>query len=224
MAATIPSSPADYDDVLETLQGQVRTSRIAAMTAANAEMLALYRTIGRTLQKQQHSWAADAVHRLEADLRAEFPDMTGLSQDNLEFMRRFAAAWPDPAAGPDVAALPWGHIRILLAQVTDAGARDLYAAAALAYGWSQNDLVHHIEAASDPAVPPTAEAKARVRVDFHLSPDGQTLAAATDVSPRIALAGGDVVEAHDGDVARLAVVDSVDDAVLSLVILWDGPR
>lgn len=32
--------------------------------------------------------------RLADDLRAEFPDMKGLSHRNLFYMRGFAAAWP----------------------------------------------------------------------------------------------------------------------------------
>lgn len=66
--------------------------------------------------------------------------------------------------------------------------------------------------------------KARVRVDFHLSLDGEhTLAATADVSPQVELVAGDFVEATDGDVSLPAVVDSVDGDTLSLVVLWDAP-
>ncbi len=65
--------------------------------------------------------------------------------------------------------------------------------------------------------------KAIVQVDFHLCPDGQhTLALASDVTPGAVLAAGDVVAATDGDVTHLAVVDSLTDNVVSLVILWDA--
>ena len=64
--------------------------------------------------------------------------------------------------------------------------------------------------------------KARVEVDFHLSADGQhTLAASGDVVPPTPLRAGDMVAATDGDITRPAVVDAVDGAVLSLVVLWD---
>ena len=50
-----------------------------------------------------------------ADLRREFPDMTGLSRSNLHSMRLFAAAWPDSQIVPQAAGqLPWGHIPCLL--------------------------------------------------------------------------------------------------------------
>lgn len=65
--------------------------------------------------------------------------------------------------------------------------------------------------------------KARVEVDFHLSPDGShTLTWTGDVHPEVDLVPGDVVEATDGDVAHLAVVDSIEGDVLSLVVLWDS--
>ena len=225
MTETTPFSPAEYGQLLGDLRRDVRAARSEALRRVNREMAELYRSIGQTLLERQDSWPADAVHRLEADLRAAFPDMAGLSGDNLMFMRRFAEAWPDPAAAPDVAALPWGHIRVLLAEVTDAAARDRFAAAALTYAWSRDDLLRHIRAQRDPAPPEAVEVKARVRVDFHLSPDGQhTLATAADVSPQIALAAGDVVEAYDGDIARLAVVDAADGDVLSLVVLWGRSR
>ncbi len=59
-------------------------------------------------------------------------------------MRRFADAWPDPAAAPPLEHLPWGHIRVLLDEAADPQARDWYAAAAVAHGWSENVLLQQI--------------------------------------------------------------------------------
>ena len=107
-------------------------------------MLALYRRIGRILleREQQHGWSPAQLDRLAADLRAEFPHMTGLSPGNLRDMRAFALAWPDPAAAPLLDQLPWGHIRILLTEVPDPATRDWYVAATVQHGWS-HDMLHH---------------------------------------------------------------------------------
>src|SRR5262249_15018033 len=43
--------------------------------------------------------------------------------------------------------LPWGHHVLLIEKVKDRDARQWYAAAALAHGWSRAILVHHIELA-----------------------------------------------------------------------------
>jgi hypothetical protein len=54
--------------------------------------------------------------------------------------------------------------------------------------------------------------RARIRVDFHLSPHGHhILASMAEVEPWMTLAAGDVVEAYDGD-------------LLSLLMLCDAPR
>jgi hypothetical protein len=140
--------PEDYGHVLDDLAGRVRTSRAAAHRAVNAEMLALYRRIGRTLldRERQDGWSPAELDRLAADLQAAFPQMTGLSRSNLRDMRAFALAWPDPAAAPHLDELPWGHIRVLLTEVTDPQTRDWYAAATVRYGWSRDVLRNQIMA------------------------------------------------------------------------------
>jgi hypothetical protein len=101
--------PSDYGVVRDRLEREVRASRAAAFRAVNAEMLALYRTIGGLLDRQQRKgWTTHELDQLIADLRAAFPEMAGLTPANLDEMRRFAAAWPDPAIAPAVDQLPWG--------------------------------------------------------------------------------------------------------------------
>jgi predicted nuclease of restriction endonuclease-like (RecB) superfamily len=86
------------------------------------------------------------IDRLAADLRRDFPEMTGLSPRNLKYMRAFAEAWPDPEIVQQVAAqLPWGrHIKLLDA-VKDGAERLWYAKQAADHGWSRNVLAHQIE-------------------------------------------------------------------------------
>jgi hypothetical protein len=139
----------DYEQVLGNLGRQVRSSRAAAVQAVNAEMLTLYRTIGLTLlDRQRHGWDEDHLDRLAAELRTAFPDMTGLSGNDLLHMQAFAEAWPDLSEAPAVQRLPWGHIRTLLDEVADPGVRDWYAAAAAEHGWSHDVLVNNIMSGS----------------------------------------------------------------------------
>lgn len=63
-------------------------------------------------------------------------------------MRRFAEAWPDPAAAPPLDRLTWGHIRLLLGEIGDPPVRDWYAAAAVTFGWSRDVLLNQIKARS----------------------------------------------------------------------------
>ncbi len=74
--------------------------------------------------------------------------MRGLSVRNLEYMRQFAASWPDSQIPPQpVAQLPWGHIRCLLDKADDRAARLWYAQSAVEDGWSRKLLEHHIATA-----------------------------------------------------------------------------
>lgn len=55
------------------------------------------------------------VEQLANDLKAEFPEMTGLSRTNLLYMRAFAEGYPDESIIQQaVGQIPWGHnVRIL---------------------------------------------------------------------------------------------------------------
>ena len=135
------AAPAGYAELLEQLKARVRSTQVRAARAANTEVLRLYWSIGRDILDRQDSagWGARVVDRLAGDLRAEFPDQRGWSRRNLQYMREFAAAWPDlgefvPQA---VAQLPWGHVRALLDRLGDRSERDWYAARAAAEGWSR---------------------------------------------------------------------------------------
>jgi len=82
--------------------------------------------IGDAIHTRQETvgWGAQVIDQLAADLRAEFPAMTGLSRRNLYYMRAFAEAWPDPRIVQSPSArLPWGHITLLLDKLNDPAAR-----------------------------------------------------------------------------------------------------
>jgi uncharacterized protein YecE (DUF72 family) len=145
MAATASPPPADYAQLLDDVQHRVRAGHAATMHVVNGEMQALYRAIGRSLlERTRNGWSAEALERMGADLRAQFPNSIAFSPSNFDYMRRFAEAWPDPAAAPPLEHLPWGHIRVLLDEASDPQVRDWYAAAAVQYGWSENVLRQQI--------------------------------------------------------------------------------
>jgi predicted nuclease of restriction endonuclease-like (RecB) superfamily len=139
--------PADYATVLAELKDAVRSARLRAHRAVNNELLGLYWTIGRTLveRRKDEGWGTSLVAKLATDLRAEFPDMTGLSPRSLAYMRSFAVAWPDQVLQQPAAKLPWGHIMVLLDRLDDTDQRDWYADRAVANGWSRAVLLNQIK-------------------------------------------------------------------------------
>lgn len=163
-----------YVQVLNDLKGMIRQARQRAILAANLELLKLYWQVGKVILEQQKktSWGAKVIDRLSADLKAEFPDMTGLSVRNLRYMRAFYEAYPQfmqlvvaqieepdtehkTIVQPSVAQLEklqlsigritWSHNLVLLDRVKSIEERLFYASKTLENGWSRDVLVHQIE-------------------------------------------------------------------------------
>jgi predicted nuclease of restriction endonuclease-like (RecB) superfamily len=148
MTDIVATLPDGYPDFLAGLKTRVRDAQIRAQRVVNTQLIELYWQIGNEILAQQEirAWGSGVVGRLAADLRAEFPRMTGLSRSNLFYMRGFAAGWPAENAivQQAVGQLPWGHITVLLDKLDDPVTRDWYAAAAVEHGWSRNVLTNQI--------------------------------------------------------------------------------
>jgi len=138
--------PTGYGELLEQIKTQVRDARVQAARKVNTELIVLYWQIGTAIRQRQarEGWGTKVISRLADDLRTEFPQMRGLSQRNLVYMRTFAAEFPESIAQQPVAQLPWGHITVLLDRLSDPSARTWYAAQAVQHGWSRATLTHHI--------------------------------------------------------------------------------
>ena len=142
-----PALPAGYGLALQAMKEAVGAARWRAQRAVNTEMLTLYWRLGDMILSQQQAepWGSKVVERLARDLRAAFPEMTGLSRTNLSYMRSLAAAWPlEAIVQHSVGQLPWGHVTVLLDKLADRELRDWYAGQAAGNGWSRNVLTHQI--------------------------------------------------------------------------------
>ncbi len=83
-----------YGQILTDLKQAIRDSRHRALATVNRELVCLYWHIGRVIVEQQETakWGDAVVEQLAADLRIEFPDIKGLSRDNVFRMRQFFVA------------------------------------------------------------------------------------------------------------------------------------
>jgi len=139
--------PAGYAELLEQLKVRVQATQVRAARAANSEVLGLYWSVGGDILDRQDrlGWGGKVVDRLAGDLRAAFPDQRGWSASNLQYVRGFAAAWPDLEISPQaVGKLPWGHVRALLDRLDTQEDRDWYAAESVGQGWSRAVLEYQI--------------------------------------------------------------------------------
>ncbi|WP_205630663.1 DUF1016 N-terminal domain-containing protein [Pseudarthrobacter sulfonivorans] len=101
--------PAGYTDLLGELKNRVRAARTQALRTVNTQLVELYWSIGNSVRVQQEKqgWGSQVIKLLSEDLRAEFPDMKGLSARNIQYMTTFAGTWADgPIAQQPAAQLP----------------------------------------------------------------------------------------------------------------------
>ena len=94
MAHSLVKSP-DYAAWLCEMKSRIRSAHISAARAVNRDMILLYWDIGRGIVEKQkeQGWGKSVVDRLAADLRKEFPHISGFSARNLWNMRRLVAAY-----------------------------------------------------------------------------------------------------------------------------------
>lgn len=139
--------PEGYAALLADAKSAIVHARQRALLAVNAGMLQMYWRLGALMVERRitEGWGTKISQRLSADLRAEFPEMKGLSPRNLRYMRTFANAWPAGSIGQrTVAQLPWGHNVELLDRLSDPDERLWYANRAIEHGWSRSVLSHQI--------------------------------------------------------------------------------
>ncbi|MDA3926615.1 MAG: PDDEXK nuclease domain-containing protein [Kiritimatiellae bacterium] len=137
-----------YDSFVGAIKERIRTAQVKAALAANAELVLLYWDIGSAILKnqKQEGWGAKVIDRLSADLKREFPKMSGYSVRNLKYMRTFVKEWPDRAIVHQLGAqIPWKHNCVLLDRLKDAGTREFYIRKTLEHGWSRSVLIHQLD-------------------------------------------------------------------------------
>ncbi|MFC9935834.1 DUF1016 N-terminal domain-containing protein [Glutamicibacter sp. NPDC127525] len=96
MPPTDALAPEGYAQFLADLKTQVSTAQRQAQRVVNTALIDLYWNIGHRILKEQErqGWGSAVITRLSEDLHRAFPEMTGLSRSNLQYMRSFAATWP----------------------------------------------------------------------------------------------------------------------------------
>jgi len=87
--------PSGYGALLTRVKQRVQTAQVKAALSANRELVLLYWDIGRAIVEAQKDkgYGKRVVEMLSADLRREFPAMSGLSALNLWRMRAFYLAY-----------------------------------------------------------------------------------------------------------------------------------
>ncbi len=150
MSTVQPSSDRVYQEFLQAVKSQVTQSRIGAARAVNRSLIGLYWALGQLIVERQVTlgWGKAVVEQLSADLKNEFPEMTGFSPRNLWFIKQFYETY---ANGPEflkqlVSEIPWGHNILIMQRVKEESARRYYLEATARLGWTRSVLLNQVKA------------------------------------------------------------------------------
>ncbi|GMO62970.1 MAG: hypothetical protein Ta2D_09620 [Rickettsiales bacterium] len=96
--------------------------------------------------KKEYGWGNKIIDNLSNDLINFFPNMTGLSSRNLNYMRKFAETYQDfEFVQQVVAQLTWGLNMTIITKIKDTTEREFYIKKSIENGWSRNVLNIQIE-------------------------------------------------------------------------------
>ena len=129
MAKLSNQLPADYAVLLTEVKERVRSAQYEALKAVNKELVALYWDIGKLIVTRQTDadHGAAIAEQLAADLRQEFPGVSGYSRRNIFYMREFYLVYCDlPKVQPLVAQIGWSHNLIILQRCKNPLEREFY--------------------------------------------------------------------------------------------------
>ena len=140
--------PNDYIKLLAEIQERIRTAQYVALRAVNKELIALYWDIGQMIvtRQQGETWGKSVVQRFAADLRSEFPGISGFSAQNLWRMKQFYETYAgSEKLSPLVREIGWTHNVIILMNCKDDLQREFYIRMTRKWGWTKNVLIHQID-------------------------------------------------------------------------------
>lgn len=137
----------EYGQLLDRIKKDIQLSQIKAAIAVNQELILLYWRIGKELIQKidNEGWGAKIITTIASDLARSFPDLSGFSLRNLNYMRRFAQSYPDLNCATAVAQIPWGHNLTILEKIENSDQRLWYVQKCLENGWSRSVLTMWIE-------------------------------------------------------------------------------
>ena len=137
-----------YLQFIEEIKKEILKQRVSVVMNANTSMICLYWNIGRAiLEKQQkEGWGTKVIDRMSKDLKRAFPEMSGFSPRNINYMRKFAQCWVDyEIVQRVVAQIPWRTNITLMDKLKTQEERIWYAGKTIENGWSKTILELQIQ-------------------------------------------------------------------------------
>ncbi len=137
-----------YTSLLGEIKARIRSAQLTALRSVNRELIELYWDIGRLVVQRQEgeTWGRRIVENLAADLRLEFPGVSGFSAANLWRIKNFYEEYRhDEKLAPLVREISWSKNLVIFERCKESAEREFYIRRVAQFGWTKNVLIHQIE-------------------------------------------------------------------------------
>lgn len=137
----------DYRSFINQIKQSITQARTKAVRSVNIELIGLYYSIGKqiVLKQKESNWGEDLIGQIEIDLKTSFPDLSGFSRRNLNYMRSlYNFIGEDIKVQQLVAQIPWGHVIVIMAKIKEKEVALFYIQKTIENSWSRVILDHQI--------------------------------------------------------------------------------
>jgi len=138
----------EYKEFITNLKSKIKSAQLKAHIKVNEELLRLYWDIAKQIvQKQKDSsWGDKVLENISKDLKKEFPNMSGFSLRNIQYMKKwylFYSIVQQPVA--QIFQIPWGHNIHIITKCKSVDEALFYVRETITNGYSRAVLIHQIE-------------------------------------------------------------------------------
>lgn len=147
----------EYTTWIIDLKKRYQQSQIKAAVKVNSELLKFYWSLGKDIvsKKAESKWGSSFYKTLSSDLTKAIPNVKGLSERNLRYMRQMFELFSNSATTcgkneddvlSDLSLIPWGHIRYIIDTCKNDSKKALFFVhKTIENNWSRSTLLNFLE-------------------------------------------------------------------------------
>ncbi len=135
----------EFKNVIVRIKNEVKSTQIKTAISMNENLINLYFNLGKIIN-DNYKYGNKFVSEVFRELKISFPKLSGFSERNLNYMKKFYLEYKDDELlQRSVAKVPWRHNIALITKIKDKKIRKIYIDATIRNGWSKDMLVLQIE-------------------------------------------------------------------------------
>lgn len=137
-----------YPELLIRAKDIIKQAQYEALKQVNKGLISMYWGLGKIISESQikGTHGKSIVEKMAVDLQKEFLGISGFSERNMWYMKRFYELYvDDPKLQPMVAEISWTKHLILMERCKDPLEREFYIRMTKKYGWTKNVLTHQVD-------------------------------------------------------------------------------